>query len=373
MPCRVAVGGYAGLDLRGDGGYVVAPPTRHASGRTYEWDTLAHVDDVPIAPCPPALLTLAGEMRETVRAAYTPQGTAALPPRAEWLLSREGSRLRARYERHAHGLRDTTPSGVDASLASLAALAGLEGPEVEAVLRTSRAAGGAPAKGVELLPQHRGHGARGGAGAARQRATPRARDRGGPGPCVRSPRGSAEMYPGVVGEIVEAFVESTEAAPEPIALQFIVAAGSAMGRGPALEIGATRHGVNENLIVAGKTSKARKGDGKGIALRVLELADPDWAMSCGASGLSSGEGLVHRVRDPIEKRNKKGEIEVVDDGVTDKRLLVVETEFTGVLKVMVREGNTLSPVLRDSWDGKRRARHADEGEPDARDRRAYQR
>jgi hypothetical protein len=160
------------------------------------------------------------------------------------------------------------------------------------------------------------------------------------------------MYPGIVGAIVEAFAGSTEAAPEPIALQFLVGSGSAMGRGPALEIGATRHGVNENLIVAGKTSKARKGDSKGVALRPLELADPDWAMRCVASGLSSGEGLVHRVRDAIEKRNKKGEIDVVDDGVTDKRLLVVETEFSNVLKVMTREGNTLSPVLRDSWDGR---------------------
>jgi hypothetical protein len=30
----------------------------------------------------------------------------------------------------------------------------------------------------------------------------------------------------------------------------------------------------------------------------------------------------------------------------------VETEFAGSLKVMTREGNTLSPVLRDAWDGK---------------------
>lgn len=165
-------------------------------------------------------------------------------------------------------------------------------------------------------------------------------------------RGSAEMYPGIVGEIVDTFRDSTEAAPEPIAMQFLVAAGNAMGRRPAVEIGATRHGVNENLIVAGKTSKARKGDGKGIALRVLEVADPVWGLDCVVSGLSSGEGLVHRVRDPIEKRNRRGVPEVVDPGVDDKRLLVVETEFAGVLKVMMREGNTLSPVLRDSWDGK---------------------
>jgi hypothetical protein len=32
------------------------------------------------------------------------------------------------------------------------------------------------------------------------------------------------------------------------------------------------------------------------------------------------------------------------------RLLIVEGEFAGVLKVMSREGNTLSPVIRQAWD-----------------------
>lgn len=148
VPCARNLGGLAGLDWKADGGYIVAPPSLHASGRRYTWNVMLHPADVPIAPCPGALLTLADEMRETVRAAYTPQGTAALPPHAERLISREGSRLRARYERHTYGLRDTSPSGVDASLASLAALAGLAGPEVEAVLRTSRERAGLPPKGT---------------------------------------------------------------------------------------------------------------------------------------------------------------------------------------------------------------------------------
>ena len=41
---------------------------------------------------------------------------------------------------------------------------------------------------------------------------------------------------------------------------------------------------------------------------------------------------------------------VIDDGVLDKRLFVIESEFANVLKVMAREGNTLSPVLRRAWD-----------------------
>ena len=36
----------------------------------------------------------------------------------------------------------------------------------------------------------------------------------------------------------------------------------------------------------------------------------------------------------------------------DKRLLVVEPEFANVLKQTERQGNTLSVVLRQAWDGK---------------------
>src|SRR5262245_39829867 len=40
-----------------------------------------------------------------------------------------------------------------------------------------------------------------------------------------------------------------------------------------------------------------------------------------------------------------------DVGVEDKRLLVMENEFAAVLKVIERQGNTLSPVLRHAWKG----------------------
>src|SRR3954470_10096348 len=44
---------------------------------------------------------------------------------------------------------------------------------------------------------------------------------------------------------------------------------------------------------------------------------------------------------------------VHDEGVEDKRLLVMESEFASVLKMTRREGNTLSPVMRLGWDGGR--------------------
>ena len=42
------------LHIRCDGGYIVAPPSRHASGRSYEWDR--HPDEVELAPAPAWLL-----------------------------------------------------------------------------------------------------------------------------------------------------------------------------------------------------------------------------------------------------------------------------------------------------------------------------
>lgn len=56
----VPIGNRAGirphLDVRGDGGYVVAPPSLHASGRRYEW--LTPPDRASLAPLPDHLLRL---------------------------------------------------------------------------------------------------------------------------------------------------------------------------------------------------------------------------------------------------------------------------------------------------------------------------
>jgi len=43
----------------------------------------------------------------------------------------------------------------------------------------------------------------------------------------------------------------------------------------------------------------------------------------------------------------------VDPGVSDKRALIIETEFARVLEQSKREGNVLSAVMRDAWDGRR--------------------
>ena len=53
------VGISPGLDTRGEGGFVVAPPSLHASGETYRWDDARHPSKLPLAQPPPWLLDLA--------------------------------------------------------------------------------------------------------------------------------------------------------------------------------------------------------------------------------------------------------------------------------------------------------------------------
>jgi len=46
-----------GLDMRGDGGYIVVAPSRHQSGRRYEWKATSGPDDLSLADAPTWLLT----------------------------------------------------------------------------------------------------------------------------------------------------------------------------------------------------------------------------------------------------------------------------------------------------------------------------
>jgi hypothetical protein len=161
-----------------------------------------------------------------------------------------------------------------------------------------------------------------------------------------------EALYGLPGEIVGAIEPHTEADRVAVLVNLLCAFGNAIGRGAHKRIGADVHHLRIYATLVGQTSKARKGTSWGFVRELMGGADPLWASNRVQNGLSSGEGLIHAVRDPVERANKKtGETEVVDEGVVDKRLLVVESELASTLKVMARDGNTLSPVVRQAWDG----------------------
>ncbi len=105
------------------------------------------------------------------------------------------------------------------------------------------------------------------------------------------------------------------------------------------------------MVLVGESAKGRKGTSWGYVKRLMEFADPQWLRDRVQSGLSSGEGLIHAVRDGEPDDDdydncNKGR----DEGVSDKRLLAVESEFASLLKVATRSGNTITANIRNAWD-----------------------
>jgi hypothetical protein len=161
-------------------------------------------------------------------------------------------------------------------------------------------------------------------------------------------------YHGLAGDVVRTIGPHTESDPVAILIQFLTVFGNIIGNAPHYIIESDRHSANLFAVLVGTSSKGRKGTAAGRVRAVTRLADETWATERTASGLSSGEGLISAVRNPVKKWNAKDRIEeVVDPGVSDKRLMVTEPEFAGALAVMERHGNTLSPVIRNAWDGYR--------------------
>ena len=159
-----------------------------------------------------------------------------------------------------------------------------------------------------------------------------------------APPAAAALH-GPAGEFVQRTAPHTEADPMALLAQFLVAFGAAAGRNVHYAVEATRHHLNEFVILVGPSGKGRKGSSWDHVDALLAQVDGDFAERCVSSGLSSGEGLIWEVRDGD---GAEGEPAVG----RDKRRLVLESEFAQVLKVLAREGNTLSPVIRNAWDAK---------------------
>ena len=160
----------------------------------------------------------------------------------------------------------------------------------------------------------------------------------------------ASAWVGWLRPFMETVTEHTEADPNAVLVDMLVRIGCAIGRGPHLDISGDRHGVNLFALIVGRTGTGKKGQSGGYPRRIMGLADPTLAEK---SGLSSGEGLIHAIRDDRRtgKVDKHGE-EIVEPGVSDKRLLTVESEFARVLRVAKRNGSSLGQVLRDAWDSR---------------------
>ncbi|MBI2015311.1 MAG: DUF3987 domain-containing protein [Candidatus Rokubacteria bacterium] len=173
-----------------------------------------------------------------------------------------------------------------------------------------------------------------------------------------TPTMAEEAYHGLAGRIVQTIAPCSEADPVAILMHALMAAGNVIGRGPHALVEETVHPCNEFAALVGRTAKGRKGQAWSTPRHLFARVDEPWMGARVVSGLSSGEGVIYHVRDPREEQQpikEHGKVTgyqtvVVDGGVDDKRLLVVEPEMAVAFKRMGGETNSLSAVLRQAWD-----------------------
>jgi hypothetical protein len=150
---------------------------------------------------------------------------------------------------------------------------------------------------------------------------------------------AAEAFYGLAGDVINLIEPHTESDKNGLLVQLLAAVGNVIGTGIHYRVESTTHNLNLFVVIVGDTSKSRKGTSWNWINRIVRMANDDWC-KCQANGMSSGEGIIYKVRDTDEE---------ID--TPDRRLMIVEGEFAQALKVARREGNTLSPVLRNAWDG----------------------
>lgn len=149
------------------------------------------------------------------------------------------------------------------------------------------------------------------------------------------PRGPSEIaYHGLAGDIARAIEAISEVDPAGVLATVQAIVGALAGSGRVLQHG-TAHGANEFVVLVGDTSTGRKGTTFSILRALFDAALPGWDEIL-VPGLGSGEGLIQHLK---------------DNEPSEERALVLETEMGRLLRVMARDGSTLSPILRDAWDG----------------------
>jgi hypothetical protein len=170
-----------------------------------------------------------------------------------------------------------------------------------------------------------------------------------------APISDSALY-GLAGEFVKLVGPQTEADPSALLVALLTGLGAMFDNSSYINVGATKHFTSLFCVIVGATAHARKGTATTEIRRFLLLIDPEFCKRI-VSGLSTGEGTIESIRDPrtelvpSKDNDKPPEWKTVDAGVPDKRLLAIENEFAQVLQSMSRTGNTLSPVLREAWDG----------------------
>ena len=325
---------FAGeLDVRTTGGYILLPPSVHATGKAYRW--LVSPDETPIVDAPDWLIDIVPKRETlTVNAVCVEERIAKYLAACPAAISGQSG--------HA-----TTFGVICRVVETFPEVRGKDDEELLSLLKTWNERCVPPWTDRELLHK---------IGDAQRKAVTATPTPISPASIITStssvpvdnvdppeewPTLDADARHGIAGELLGTLEPHTEADSAGLLLTFLVAFGSIVGRNAYVYAGGDCHHANLYATLVGASSRARKGTSLGYILSVFAGLDTEWS-GRRVNGLSSGEGVVAAVQDGYD-----------DDGTLltdDKRLLVIETEFGTTLRVLKREQNTLSGALRNAWD-----------------------
>ena len=171
------------------------------------------------------------------------------------------------------------------------------------------------------------------------------------------------MFPPCLQPIVDVCTRDSEAVPVAVAINILLRFSALVGPMVYLPIGDERRCLNEFVLMVGPTGLGKGSSNHGpsrLFRRVEEYLALDLRnqfqagksqginkyplLNIHTGGLSSGEGLAAAMDDGKEGNDR-------EPPVTDKRLLVFESEFSNVMSMHHRSGNIVSMVLRNAYDG----------------------
>jgi hypothetical protein len=319
------------IDVRGEGGYVVGPPSNHKSGSQYSW--IHSPQETPLAGAPAGLVDWLTKANEpTMKAINADPNSFTAMTNVPDLSNHPGVSDGARHNVALQLVGRELGRGI-APLEVFRLAWEVWNPKNNPPMdhcELFQIVSDLSNKEAEKL----------GFGVSSQPEWPQARK---------------EVYHGVLGEMVYMMEPETEADPIAIHLQMMTIFGAMIGRSAHFALGPTREYGNLYATIAGDSAMARKGTSWSWARSAMTLPGCPITIPPIKSGVVSGEAIIWNVRDaedldmlgPADKTGKKRD---PDKGIEDKRLILHESEFGSLLNVSKRECNTTSAGLRDAWD-----------------------
>ena len=157
-----------------------------------------------------------------------------------------------------------------------------------------------------------------------------------------------DAYYGVLGEIAARHRDQIPLNLVAFYAMLLPAIGSLIGRRAVITVSRDCHYANLFTAIVCGTGKG-KGTCWNIVEHLLKEIDPDSPKRFHRDA-ASAQGLIGLVRD-ASTRMERGK-EVKDEGVPDKRCLLIFEEMDTLFVSMNRQGSTLAPVWNMAYDGK---------------------